>query len=138
MGLLVKGEKAVNIHVEVTRIESDGNAISSNDIYGRVDGDEEEFLHRYFARQDEMPFMGHGGIVGGVALAGLRHHQICETCFKHKGVGVMGYMMHGFEGYFCRCCLALQNLESAEERAAKIPELRQDLVEQMKVCGVQP
>lgn len=127
----------MNIHVEVTRIESAGNlGFFSQLIYGQVDGSEEELLHHYFAHQDEMSSFGYGGIMHGRALAGLRHYQICETCFKHKGIGVHGYMMHGFEGYFCECCLALQNLESVEERAAKIPELRQHLAKQKQVCGV--
>ncbi len=126
----------VNIHVEVTHIKSDGDVISSNHIYGRVDGDEEEFLHRYFPRQDEMPSFGYGGIVHGLALAGLRHYQICETCFEHKGIEVHGYMMHGFTGYFCECCLALQNLKQAEKRAADIPGLRQHWDKQRQVCGV--
>ncbi len=127
----------MNIHIEVTRIEPDGNpGFSGQHIHGRVDGGEEVILHRYFARQDEMPFFGHGGIVGGLALAGLRHYQICETCFKHKGIEVMGYMMHGFVGYFCECCLALQNLERAEERAADISVLRQHWDKQRQVCGV--
>ena len=126
----------MNICVEVTRIEPDGNpGFSAQHIYGRVDGGTEELLHQYFPRQDEMPFLGQGGIVGGLALAGLQHHQICQTCFKHKGVGVHGYMMHGFEGYFCECCLALQALEHAEKLVTEIPELRQRLSKQRQVCG---